>query len=65
MYLHDLTLVGATVPPPQAFAELVRLIETGLLRPVVAATFPLERFRDAQETFLAKHHVGNVVIAVR
>lgn len=64
MYLHDLTLTGATVPPPHAFGDLVRLIETGRLRPLVAATYPLERFRDAQETFLAKRHVGNVVIAV-
>jgi NADPH:quinone reductase-like Zn-dependent oxidoreductase len=65
MYLHDLTLVGATVPPPHAFAELVGMIEAGHLRPIVAATFPLERFRDAQEAFLAKRHVGNVVISVR
>lgn len=65
MYLHDLTLVGATVPPPHAFGELVRLIESGGLRPVVAGTFPLERFRDAQEMFLAKRHVGNVVISLR
>jgi NADPH:quinone reductase-like Zn-dependent oxidoreductase len=64
MYLHDLTLVGATVPPVGAFADIVTLIETGRLRPVLAATFPLERFRDAQEAFIAKRHVGNIVIDV-
>jgi NADPH:quinone reductase-like Zn-dependent oxidoreductase len=62
MYLHDLSLFGATVPPVAAFAELVRLIETGRLQPFLAATFPLERFRDAQEAFIAKRHVGNIVI---
>ncbi len=64
MYLHDLTLVGATVPPVGAFAEMVSFIETGRLRPFLAATFPLERFRDAQEAFMAKRHVGNIVIDV-
>jgi NADPH:quinone reductase-like Zn-dependent oxidoreductase len=37
-------------------------IESGRLRPFLAASFPLERFRDAQETFMAKRHVGNIVI---
>ncbi len=64
MYLHDLTLVGATVPPVGAFAEIVAFIESGRLRPFLAATFPLDRFRDAQETFMAKRHVGNIVIDV-
>jgi NADPH:quinone reductase-like Zn-dependent oxidoreductase len=64
MYLHDLTLLGATVPPMHAFGELVGLLERGRLRPLLAATFPLERFRDAQEAFIAKRHVGNIVIDV-
>ena len=34
------------------------------MRPFLAATFPLERFRDAQEAFMAKRHVGNIVIDV-
>jgi len=62
MYLHDLTLVGATVPPVTAFAQLVDLLERGRLRPLLAASFPLERFRDAQAAFVAKEHVGNIVI---
>ena len=64
MYLHDLTLLGATVPPVHAFGELVGLIERGRLRPLLAATFPLERFREAQEAFIAKRHVGNIVIDI-
>jgi NADPH:quinone reductase-like Zn-dependent oxidoreductase len=62
MYLRDLTLVGATVPPRTAFAELVATIEASLVRPLLAATFPLEHFRDAQAAFIAKRHVGNIVI---
>ena len=65
LYLNDLTFTGATVPPPHLFGRLVRSIETGELAPVVAATFPLEALHAAQEAFLAKTHVGNVVIDLR
>ena len=65
LYLNDLTFTGATVTPPHLFGELVRTIERGELEPVVAATFPLEELHAAQEMFLAKEHVGNIVIAVQ
>lgn len=28
----------------------------------LAATFPLERLREAQAAFIAKRHVGNIVV---
>jgi len=65
LYLNDLTFTGATVPPPHLFGEVVRSIETGQLEPVVAATYPLESLREAQQAFLAKAHVGNIVIDLR
>ena len=64
LYLNDLTLHGATVLPPYVFANLVSYIERGEIRPIVAATFPLAEMRQAQEQFLAKHHVGAVVIEI-
>lgn len=64
LYLHDLTMHGATVVPPDVFADLVRYIERGEVKPVVAATFPLVKMREAQEAFVAKEHVGAVVIEV-
>jgi NADPH:quinone reductase-like Zn-dependent oxidoreductase len=65
LYLHDLALLGATVPPPHLFAELVSSIENGQITPVVAATFPLDQLPAAQEMFSAKRYVGNIVIDVR
>jgi len=65
LYLNDLTFTGATVTPPHLFGELVRAIERGELSPVVAANFPLQELHAAQEMFLAKRHVGNIVIALR
>lgn len=65
LYLHDLTLHGATVLPPEVFATLVGYIERGEIEPIVAATYPLQEIRSAQEAFLEKAHVGNIVIEVR
>lgn len=65
LYLNDLALLGATVPPPHLFAELVCSIEHGQIAPVVAATFPLQQLLAAQEMFSAKRYVGNIVIDMR
>ena len=64
LYLKDLTLLGCTVLGDGVFAQLVRRIERGEVRPVVAATFPLERIVEAQEHFLAKSHVGKIVLTL-
>ena len=63
-YLRDLTFTGATVVPPGTFAKLVSYIERGEVRPVLASTYPLREMRQAQEAFLAKEHVGNIVVSV-
>lgn len=64
LYLHDLTMHGATVLSPHVFANLVSYIERGEVRPIVAKTFPLVHMREAQETFMAKNHVGAIVIEI-
>lgn len=61
LYLHDLTFTGATVIPPGLFAQLVGYIERGEIKPLLAATYPLEQLADAQRAFVAKEHVGNIV----
>lgn len=62
LYLRDLTFYGSTVPPDGVFADVVGYIERGEIRPVLAQSFPLEKLRDAQEMFLQKAHVGNIVV---
>ena len=61
-YLNDLTFTGATIIPPGLFANLVGYIERGEIRPLLAETYPLEQIHAAQEAFLAKKHVGNIVV---
>ena len=65
MYLNDLELIGATACPPHVFANLVELIESESVRPLVGAAYPLERIHEAQEAFEAKQHVGSIVITLR
>jgi NADPH:quinone reductase-like Zn-dependent oxidoreductase len=61
-YLKDLVFTGATVVPLGLFENLVGYIAAGDLKPLVAATFPLRDLAKAQEMFLAKTHIGNIVI---
>ena len=61
-YLKDITLVGCTAWDEPVFPNLVGYIERGEIRPLVAATFPLEHIADAQRQFLEKRHVGKFVL---
>ena len=63
-YLRDLTFTGATVVPPGTFADLVGYIERGEIRPLLAGTWPLEQLREAQQAFIDKRHVGNIVVTM-
>ncbi len=64
LYLHDLTFTGATIPKPHVFRDLVGYIERGEIRPLLAATYPLRDLVKAQEAFIAKRHVGNIVVVM-
>ena len=60
-YLRDLTFTGSTVIDPAVMPRLVGYIESGAIRPVLAATYPLHELREAQAAFIAKAHTGNIV----
>ncbi len=61
-YLRDLTFTGSTIIPAEVTQNLVRYIESGAIKPALAATYPLEDLRDAQTAFIAKKHTGNIVV---
>ena len=62
LYLNDITLHGCTFQPECVFAELVGLINTASIRPLVSACFPLEEIATAQAEFLTKRHAGKIVL---
>lgn len=62
LYLKDLSFFGCTFQEDIVFENLVRYIEQGDIRPVVAKTYPLHEIVKAQENFLAKGFVGKLVL---
>lgn len=61
-YLRDMTFIGCTAWDEPVFPNLVGYIERGEIRPAIAGTYPLERIGEAQTEFLAKRHVGKLVL---
>lgn len=64
LYLRDLSLFGCTVLAPQVFGNLIHLIETEAIRPLVAETFPLREIGKAQEAFAQKGYTGKIVLEI-
>jgi NADPH:quinone reductase-like Zn-dependent oxidoreductase len=64
LYLKDLSLFGCTALEPDVFSNLIRYIERKDVSALVAETFPLERITDAQTAFVAKNHIGKIVLTV-
>lgn len=62
-YLRDLTFTGSTVVPQGTLKRVVRYIERGDIRPMLAATYPLSDLHAAQTAFIEKAHTGNIVVA--
>ena len=64
LYLKDLSFFGCTVLEPEVFGNLVKLIETGAIAPLVAASFPLHQIAAAQSAFASKNYTGKIVLSV-
>lgn len=64
LYLKDLTFHGCTITTTNVFPDLVRYIENGEIKPALAATYPLEKFKEGQQAFVDKKHTGNIVITL-
>ena len=62
MYLKDITLIGTTGWDEPVFPNLIRYIEAGEIKPILAKTFPLSQIVQAQTEFMEKTHVGNFVL---
>ena len=64
LYLKDLSFYGCTVLEQDVFGRLVKYIEDGRLRPLVAHTYPLREIAEAQSMFQSKTHIGKIVLSV-
>jgi len=62
LYLKDLTLFGCTAQEEGVFEALIGYIERGEVKPLLAQTYPLSDLVQAQKDFLAKRHIGKLVV---
>lgn len=62
LYLKDLSFFGCTYQDDSVFTNLLRYIEAGEIRPLVAKTYPLKDIVIAQKDFLNKDHIGKLVL---
>ncbi len=64
LYLKDLSFFGCTGLADGVFAGLVRWIEAGKIRPLLAETFDLRDIRAAQTAFLERGHIGKIGLRI-
>lgn len=62
MYLKHLELHGSSQGTRGAFRRLVKYIEDGKIRPLLAGIYRLSDFHRAQTDFMAKRFVGKLVV---
>ncbi len=62
LYLKDLSFFGCTVLEKEVFSNLVGYIEREEISPIVSETYPLSEIVRAQKDFIAKKHVGKLVL---
>ncbi len=62
IYLNDLTLYGCSFTSNAVFTDLITLVNSGQLRPLVSKTYPLSEIGKAQEDFYAKTFPGKIIL---
>ena len=64
VYLKHLTLLGATMGTQEESKQIVALVTSGQLNPLLSATYPLENLVQAQQDFKNKTHFGKLAIVL-
>ena len=62
LYLNDLTLFGCTAWDEPVFAGLIADLERGVVRPLLAGTYPLAGIAEAQTALLERRGAGKLVL---
>ena len=64
LFWHHWTIMGSTMGNAREYAEIVRRLGEGQLRPIVDRVFPLVDARQAYERLAKGEQLGKVVVAV-
>ncbi|MDH5355771.1 MAG: zinc-binding dehydrogenase [Gammaproteobacteria bacterium] len=64
IFWHHLRIIGSTMANRKEFAQVMRLIFKGKLKPVVDSVYPLQQAGRAYQHLLNGEHFGKVVISM-
>lgn len=64
LFWHQFTILGSTMGNAAEYREVVRRLGQGELRPIVDATFPLARTREAFERLARGDQIGKVAVEI-
>ncbi len=64
LYHKQLTVLGTTMGSPQEFAQMLRVIEAGQIRPVIDRVFPLSDARLAHQHMDQQEQFGKIVLSM-
>jgi NADPH:quinone reductase-like Zn-dependent oxidoreductase len=64
LFWHHWSILGSTMGNASEYAEIVRRLGQGELRPVVDRVFPLARARDAYERLSKEQQFGKVIVEI-
>lgn len=62
LYLKDISMFGTTAWDEPVFPNLIRYIEAGDIRPLLAGSWPLAEIVAAQTELVRRRHIGNFVL---
>jgi NADPH:quinone reductase-like Zn-dependent oxidoreductase len=62
LYLHNIAIIGSSMHTPHHFDLLATQARQAMVRPPVAATYDLADIHQAQSDFVARNHVGKIVL---
>lgn len=62
VYLNQLEVIGSSFGSHDDFAEVLALVESGDIKPLLSATYPLSQLAKAQAKFVAKEFFGKIVV---
>ena len=64
LFWHQFTILGSTMGNAEEYREVVRRLGQGELRPIVDATVPLDRAREAFERLERGDQIGKVTVEI-
>jgi NADPH:quinone reductase-like Zn-dependent oxidoreductase len=64
LYHKQWTVLGTTMGSPQEFAQMLRVVDAGQIRPVIDRVFPLEDARQAHQHMDLQEQFGKIVLSI-